>query len=335
MIIYDPQFLNHVPSPFHVERPDRLRAIVERLERENLLGDVVGPTPATIDEVRRVHRPSYVEFFQKLGEGFLDPETAVRPMTFDIAMLAAGAVLEATRGAVREGRPALALVRPPGHHAGPDYGGGFCYLNNVAVAAADQANRGLRVAILDFDAHHGNGTRDIFADRTEVLYVSTHEYGIYPGTGPAEDVGEGEGRGFTVNIPFRAGCGDASYRSAWDALIAPIVEQFRPDVMLVSLGVDAHYRDPLTSLTLSSPAYVDLVAGSAELARNQCGSRFVVALEGGYHLDALSEVITGCVGRIRGRPVDLRLTEALDSAVRGRAAIEQTLQAHRDFWNLR
>jgi acetoin utilization deacetylase AcuC-like enzyme len=335
VIEYDSRFLDHVPSPFHVERPDRLRAIVDRLKREGLFDIVARPAPATIDEVRRVHRESYVNLFQHIGEGFLDPETAVRPETFDLALLAAGAVLQAARTSVREGRPVLALVRPPGHHAGPDYGGGFCYLNNVAMAAADLLTAGRRVAILDFDAHHGNGTRDIFAKQAEVLYISTHEYGIYPGTGPAEDVGEGEGRGFTVNVPFRAGCGDASYQSAFDSILAPIVEQFRPDAILVSLGVDAHYRDPLTSLTLSSPAYVDLLARSADLARIHCGNRFVVALEGGYHLDALSEVIAGFVGRMRGRPVELRLNEVLDTAGRGQEAITRTVQAHGAFWNLR
>src|SRR5207253_589124 len=137
---------------------------------------------------------------------------------------------------------------------------------------------GRRVAILDYDAHHGNGTRDIFAENPAVLYVSTHEYGIYPGTGPAEDTGTGEGRGFTVNIPFTAGCGDASYVAALDSVIEPILGQFRPDVVLVSLGIDAHYRDPLTSLTLSSPGYVDLVKRSAALAARLCANRFTIRL---------------------------------------------------------
>lgn len=335
VIIYDPRFLDHVPSVGHVERPDRLRAVVDRLNKEGLFGDAVRPLPASIAEIRRVHRESYVDLFQHLGDGFLDPETAVRPQTFDLALLAAGAVLRAARTAVTESRPVVALVRPPGHHAGPDYGGGFCYLNNVAIAAADQVAEGRRVAILDFDAHHGNGTRDIFADRADVLYLSTHQYGIYPGTGPAEDVGDGEGLGFTVNVPFSAGCGDASYRAAFDSVIGPIVEQFRPDAILMSLGVDAHYRDPLTSLTLSSGAYVDLVMRSAELARVHSGNRLVVALEGGYHLDALSEVFAGFVGGLRGKPVDLRLNEVLDSSGRGREAIARTVQAHRKYWNLR
>src|SRR5207247_9841946 len=154
---------------------------------------------------------------------------------FELASLAVGGVLGAGRAAVRDGRPAVALVRPPGHHAGPDYGGGVCYLNNVAVAAADCAARGLRVAVLDYDAHHGNGTRDIFAASSSVLYVSTHEYGIYPGTGPAEDVGEGEGRGSTVNVPLSAGCGDASFILAVAATVEPTVEAFRPDARRLSL----------------------------------------------------------------------------------------------------
>lgn len=335
MIVYDSRFLRHVPSPHHVERADRLRAIVDRLEREGLFDDVQAPSPAAIDDLRRVHRESYVDRLQKLEEGFLDLETPVHPETFDIALLAVGAVLAATRASVRDGRPGVALVRPPGHHVGPDYGGGFCYLNNVAVAAADQTARGKRVAILDYDAHHGNGTRDIFADRADVLYVSTHEYGIFPGTGPAEDVGTDEGRGFTVNVPFPAGSGDASYRAAHDAIVEPIVRQFHPDSMLVSLGVDAHYRDPLTSLTLSSPGYVDLVGRSADLARTLCGGRFVVTLEGGYHLDALAEVVAGVVGRLTGHPVRLALTEVLDARVAGRDAIEATKRLQGEFWNLR
>src|SRR2546426_715739 len=192
-----------------------------------------------------------------------------------------------------------------------------------------------RVAILDYDPHHGNGTRDIFADNASVLYLSTHEYGIFPGTGPAEEVGTGDGKGFTVNIPFSAGCGDASYLAAHDRIVESIVEQFRPDGILVSLGIDAHYRDPLTSLVLSSPGYVELVTRSAALATRLCGSRFAVALEGGYHLDALGEVLAGVVARFRGRSIPLALSEVLDDKGRGGPAIEATIRAHRPFWNLR
>ena len=335
VLVYDPRFLDHVASPFHVERPDRLRSIVSHLEAAGLFTGVEQAPPATRREVKRVHQDSYLEHFENLDEGLLDPETAVHPGTFDQALLAAGAVLHGTRSAAGNGRPTVSLVRPPGHHAGPDYGGGFCYLNNVAIAAADQVAEGRRVAILDYDAHHGNGTRDIFAGFASVLYVSTHEYGIFPGTGPAEDVGTGEGRGFTVNIPFSAGCGDTSYLAAYDRIVEPIVEQFRPDVVLVSLGVDAHYRDPITSLVLSSPGYVELLSRSAALAARLCGSRLALALEGGYHLDALGEVITGVVGRLRGQTTRLVLSKNLDDNVRGRPAIDATIQAHRPFWNLR
>src|SRR6058998_674319 len=191
------------------------------------------------------------------------------------------------------------------------------------------------VVVQDGDPHHGNGTRDIFADNASVLYLSTHEYGIFPGTGLAEDVGTGDGRGFTVNIPFSAGCGDASYLAAHDRIVEPIVEQFRPDGILVSLGIDAHYRDPLTSLVLSSPGYVELVARSAALATRLCGNRLAVALEGGYHLDALGEVFTGVVGHFRGRSTRLALSEVLDDKGRGGRASEGTIRTHRPFWNLR
>src|SRR5438094_9122709 len=335
VLVYDPRFLDHIASPFHVERPDRLRSIFSHLERPDLCTEVERAPPAPPAELARVHNETYLEYFRNLGEGLLDPETAVHPGTFDLAALAAGAVLHGTRAAVRDGRPSVALVRPPGHHAGPDYGGGFCYLNNVAIAAADQIAEGRRVAILDYDAHHGNGTRDIFADNASVLYVSTDEYGIFPGTGLAEDVGTGDGRGFTVNMPFSAGCGDASYLAAHDRIVEPIVEQFRPDGILVSLGIDAHYRDPLTSLVLSSPGYVQLVTRSAAPTTRLCGSRFAVALEGGYHLDAVGEVIAGVVAGLRGRSIPLGLSEVLDDKVRGGPAIEATIRAHRPFWNLR
>jgi len=334
VLFFDPRFLDHVPSPLHVERPERLRAITARLEAEGLFTEVRTAPAAAPEALERVHRRTYVEYFRDLGEGSLDPETAVHPETFGIACLAAGAAVQAARAAFAASRPAVALVRPPGHHAGTDFGGGFCYLNNVAIAAADQRAQGRRVAILDYDGHHGNGTSEIFAEDAAVLYVSTHEYGIYPGTGAAEDVGRGDGRGFTVNVPFAAGCGDASFRLAMDEVIEPVLRAFAPDVILVSLGVDAHYRDPLTSLTLSSPGYADLLARSEDLAADLCRRRFAVVLEGGYHLQALSEVIASMIGRMHGRRIELELTEVLDEAARGRAAVDAAKRALRPFWNL-
>ncbi len=335
MLFYDPRFLEHVSSPMHVERPERLKAIVDRLRAEGLFEDPRAAAPADLRELRRVHRQTFLEFFRDLKEGFLDPETAVHPETWDIALLAAGATIQATRAAAAEGRPAVVLVRPPGHHAGPDYGGGFCYLNNVAAAAADQVAQGRRVAILDYDAHHGNGTSEIFEDEAAVLYISTHQFGIYPGTGAAEDVGKGEGRGFNVNIPFSAGCGDESFRMAFDQIVEPVVREYKPELILVSLGIDAHYRDPLTGLSLSSPGYVDLMTRSAGLAKELCDNRFVVVLEGGYHLQALSEVYAGVVARLHRKRVDLELTQLLDAKGKGRPGIEATKRAHKEFWNLR
>src|SRR2546425_687743 len=248
VLVYDPRFLDHVASPFHVERPDRLRSIVSNLEMAGLFTDIEQAPPATRPDLKRVHRDSYLESFENLGEGLLDPETAVHPGTFDLALLAAGAVLHGTRFAARTGRPTVSLVRPPGHHAGPDYGGGFCYLNNVAIAAADQVAEGRRGGML---------------------------------------------------------------------------------------GFESPYRDPITSLVLSSPGYVELVTRSAALSARLCGNRMALALEGGYHLEALGEVITGAVGRLRGQTTRLVLSENLDDKVRGRPAIEATIRAHGPFWNLR
>src|SRR3989442_3955337 len=192
VMVYAPRFLDHVASPLHVERPERLGSIVTRLQREGLFTEVTKAVPASLADLERVHRTPYLDLFRNLGEGLLDPETAGHPSTFEIASLAAGAVPHPTGAAVRDGRPTVALVPPPGHHAGPDYGGGFCYLNNVALTAAAPVADGRRAAILDYDAHHGNGARDIFAGTAYVLDHSTHGDGVFPGTGPPQDPGTGE-----------------------------------------------------------------------------------------------------------------------------------------------
>jgi len=336
VLVYDPAFLGHVASEWHVERPDRLVAIVEALERAGLWRDVVAPPRETREGLCLVHTGAYVDLLATSSVRELDPETPVRSETLDIARLAAGAAAEAARRADAERRPWFALVRPPGHHAGPHYGGGFCYVNNIAIAALRLLMAGRnRVAIVDYDAHHGNGTSDIFRSDPRVLYVSTHQGGIYPGTGPAEDIGEDEGRGSTVNIPFVEGCGDASYLAAFDEVVDPICSAFRPEAVLISLGVDAHYRDPITGLMLSSPGYVELLRRTFAAAQRWCAGRTAVVLEGGYHLGALAEVVAGAVGLAAGVEVPLALTEISDVKGRGRAVIDLVRRVHGGFWNLR
>ena len=336
MFVYDPAFLSHVASEWHVERPERLTAVVEALQRAGLWRGVARPHPEDRHGLLLAHTGAYLDVLETGSVTVLDPETAVRPDTFAVARLAVGAAVEAARRAASGRRPWFALVRPPGHHAGPDYGGGFCYLNNIAIAAARLLESGVRrVAILDYDVHHGNGTADIFRSDPRVLYVSTHQWGIYPGTGPAEDVGDGGARGFTVNVPFRAGCGDASYIAAFDEVVAPICSVFRPEVVLVSLGVDAHYRDPIAGLTLSSPGYVELFRRTVAGAKAWSGGRIAVVLEGGYHLAALGEVMAGAAGVVAGTEVPLVLSEISDRECRGRDLIDHVRRVHGEFWNLR
>ena len=334
MLVYSPECTRHVNLQGHVEAPQRIEAIVRKLDGAGLMEDWTVPEPATRAQIEAVHSKDYADLVQNFGDGYLDADTAIHPDTHMYAKLAAGGALTAALGCAEAGRPALALVRPPGHHAGPDYGGGFCYFNNVATAAAQLLERFERVAILDFDAHHGNGTRDIFAARRDVLYVSTHQYGIFPGTGPAEDVGEARGAGYTVNIPFPSRAGDASYDLAFEELIGPIVRQYLPEAILVSLGADAHYKDPLTSLGLSSSGYVSLAEKTLNLARSVAHGRVAFVLEGGYNLPALAEVVAGTYASFRGETVHLQFREVVDAAERGKEVVRQTRRVHKAYWDL-
>lgn len=334
VLVYHPECLRHVIEPGHVESPERLEAIVQKLEGQGYMEDYTVPEPASRAHLEATHTKSYVDLVESFGEGYLDTDTAIHPDTFRFARLAAGGAVAAALGSAEAGRPSFALIRPPGHHAGPDYGGGFCYLNNVAIAANVLRQSLPRVAILDFDAHHGNGTSDVFATSRDVLYVSTHQEGIFPGTGAAEYVGEGPGEGFTVNIPFPARSGDASFELAFREVIEPIVRQFLPEAVLVSLGVDAHYKDPLTGLALSSPGYAWLAERSLALASTAAHGRIAFALEGGYHRPALAEVVAATVALFRGESAHLQYRDVHDRGGRGADAVRRAKGALAAHWDL-
>ncbi len=334
VLVYHPDCVRHVNLPGHVESPQRIEAIVTKRDGAGLLKDYIVPEPAAPAQVDAVHTRAYMQLIESFGEGFLDTDTAVHEGTYDLARLAAGGAVTAAQGSVGADRPSFALVRPPGHHAGPDYGGGFCYLNNVAIAAKAVLSRAPRVAILDFDAHHGNGTQDVFASSREVLYVSTHQWGIFPGTGPAEYVGEGRGEGFTVNVPLPARSGDETFDRAFTEVIEPIVRQFRPDAMLVSFGGDAHYRDPLTQLGLSSTGYVSLVERTLDLGRSSAHGRVAFVLEGGYYLPALAEVVAATCARIRGESLHLQFREGREDREGGREAVNRARAVQSKYWDL-
>ena len=249
----------------------------------------VEPQPAAVGDVERVHDAGYVrrlEAFCLEGGGHLDADTGVCTESWEAALLAAGAGLEAVRRLeAGEAAAAFCAVRPPGHHALRTSAMGFCLFNNVAVTAAALADRGERVAIVDYDAHHGNGTQDTFYEDPRVLFVSLHQWPFYPGSGRLAETGSGAGAGTTVNVPFPAGTSGEAYRAAFDEVVIPVIEGFKPTWLLISAGFDAHRADPLCELGLTAGDYADLTARLAALVP---AGRRIAFLEGGYDLDALS-----------------------------------------------
>ena len=267
---------NHVlhAAEGHPEGPERLEAALALLRECGLIERLtpIELRDASDEELALVHRREYVELLRQAcarGGGWFDPDTYCVRESCDVASAAAGACLAAIDAVLSgDARSAFAAVRPPGHHARPGQAMGFCLLNNVAIAARyAQRHHGLeRVAIVDIDVHHGNGTQDAFYDDPAVLYVSTHKYPFYPGTGRAEETGAGDARGTNVNIPLPAGCGDAEYAAVFDQIVEPVVRRFRPELLLVSCGFDAHYADPLAMMSLSVDGYGGLMSRLRALA---------------------------------------------------------------------
>jgi acetoin utilization deacetylase AcuC-like enzyme len=298
-----PEFLQHDTGRGHPERPARLRAVLEGIDAAGLQDALVAfePEPAPIELVERVHPGRYLARLRELAEaggGNIDPDTVVSDHSFDAALRAAGAGLDAVaRLEAGEGDIAFCAVRPPGHHATPQRAMGFCLVNNVAVTAMALADRGERVMIVDYDAHHGNGTQDVFYRDPRVLYVSFHEYPLYPGTGAIGDTGEGDGTGTTVNFPFPAGTTGDVYRAAIDEIVRPLAERWAPTWLVLSAGFDAHRQDPLTGLALTAGDFADL---SRELQTLVAPGRCVVYLEGGYDLEALAASAGAALSALSG-----------------------------------
>jgi acetoin utilization deacetylase AcuC-like enzyme len=306
-IVYDPLFLDHDTGPEHPESPARLLAITDRLRETGLWQRLthLAPRPATMLELERVHTPAHVAAVHALaarGGGSIDPDTLVSPASYEAALLAAGGVIRGLEAVLAgEAESAFALVRPPGHHDTRGAAMGFCLFNNVAAAAAAAfAEHHLeRVLILDWDVHHGNGTQDIFARETRLLYLSTHQAPLYPGSGRVDEVGCGN----VINIPLPAGCGDAQYLAVMDEVILPAVVRFRPEFILVSIGFDAHWSDPLAFMGLTVAGYADLVRRARAMALDLCQGRLVLALEGGYDLAALAACAQATFAVLAGEPV--------------------------------
>ena len=294
-LVYDPIYLEH-DTGGHPENVKRLEASISHLEQTGLIQQLtsIKPRPATVEELSLVHQEQHISYIQEVaqrGGGWLDADTVMSPNSYDAALYAAGGVIKATE-AVMDGEVASAfgLVRPPGHHATPRRAMGFCLFNNVAIAAKYALARyGLEhILIIDFDVHHGNGTQETFYDDPHVLYVSTHLYPFYPGTGSIEETGSEIAKGTTVNIPLPSGCGDAEYEQAFEQIIVPAAKRFKPQLILVSAGYDPHRADELALMQVSVNGFAQIVAIIKGLADELCDGRLVFTLEGGYNLTALA-----------------------------------------------
>ena len=296
-LVYHPAYLEHDMGMGHPESPNRLRAIVQQLEQSGTMAQLtrIAPRMAEDEWIAKVHTAAYLASLKQhapaSGRVSLDPDTSMSPGSLTAAYLAAGGALAGVDAIMnREVEHVFCAVRPPGHHAEANRAMGFCLLNNVAIAARyAQKKYGLsRVLIVDWDVHHGNGTQHSFEDDPSVLFFSTHQFPHYPGTGRESEHGRGAGEGYTINVPMEAGGGDDEYRAVFHHVLVPAADEFKPELVIISAGFDAHKDDPLASMGLTEAGYADLTGIVAGIARRHAQGRILSSLEGGYNLTALA-----------------------------------------------
>jgi len=349
-IIFTPKYYEHNTGLNHPETSKRLKVIMKELEKLNLFSAMSGcelaePNLAHVKDLQLVHTPEHVQLVKRLcnyGGGLLDlGDTVVSPESFQVARYAVGGAMKAVDlASSKDFRNAFALVRPPGHHAGQYYAAGFCVFNNVAVAASHLIGKSHleRVLILDIDAHHGNGTQEIFYNTDKVLYVSLHEDPRqFPGTGFVDEIGEGEGRGYSVNIPFPFRVGDDLYMTAFDEIIIPIVRQYEPQFILMAAGYDGYHGDPVANLRLSASSFASIFEKVLCLASNLCENRFAAILEGGYNLEYLGKLVVLTISKMadfRYSIEDKSLPAIPRAEKQAERIIEDVKRVQSAFWSL-
>lgn len=332
LIFTNPLATEHDPGPGRVERPEREVACVAGLRAARVVAEFADASPASRQQLERVHNSSFLDWLEQFcaaGGGWIDSDTFAGQRSFEASAFASGACCRAVEMAVERGTSSVSMVRPPGHHAGPKYAMGFCLTNHAAVGAAHALAMGVeKVAIIDFDVHHGNGTQDIFWREPNVLYISLHQFPWYPGTGRLEETGETPGAGTTVNLPLPARSGDATYLSAVDRIVLPVSRLFHPELIILSAGFDAHAQDPLSLTEVSTPAFGLIVARLADLAGEICDGRLVMTLEGGYNLEALAASFAAAVTSLEDPS---RAAARFDEGVGATSAIDPAVERALSF----
>jgi acetoin utilization deacetylase AcuC-like enzyme len=340
LLIHSDRFAEHQTPPGHPERPERAEIFDVVADRWRQRGvEIVAPRAATREHLARVHDASYLQVIAETNgrSERLDPDTYTSPESYEVALLAAGAAVDAVERVMSGShRSAVALVRPPGHHAERYRAMGFCLYNNVAVAAAHARVQGARkVAIVDFDVHHGNGTQHIFDTDPHVLYISTHQFPFYPGTGAADEVGHGAGQGFTVNLPLEAGAVAEDFCECFAAVVLPVLRQFEPDLLILSAGFDAHEDDPLGGLRLTADAFGAMTMELRSVAEECCRGRMVAVTEGGYDLQALAGSLNSTIAALHGARAAPAWPASGIASRRGVESVAQARAALRPYWHLR
>jgi acetoin utilization deacetylase AcuC-like enzyme len=334
------RFADHLTPPGHPERVERhavMQVVVSEFRQRG--GEVREPRAATEDEILRVHDRDHLTLVgETAGRAVaLDPDTFTSPDTYEVACLAAGAAVSAVDH-VLDGAPgtrALAIVRPPGHHAERNRAMGFCFFNNIAIAAAHaRARRLSRVAIVDYDVHHGNGTQWAFYSDPSVLFISSHQFPYYPGTGAADEIGTGPGAGYTVNLPLAAGATDADYEHVYARVAWPILRSYKPDLILVSAGFDGYKDDPLAAMRLEAGCFGRLTAAIASIANDCCGGRVVAVTEGGYDLKGLAESLRSTIDALEEDAPSPGVSRSAGPAPRGDAAIAAVSPHLAKYWTI-
>lgn len=338
-IVRDDFYKKHIMGSFHVECPERLEVIYQMLDEEDMKKrfKIIYPREAAEEDIIAIHNPAYyfrvAETALRRGITPLDPDTSACPDTFRAAKLAAGGFLALVdsiqNGLVENG---FALVRPPGHHAEANRAMGFCIFNNVAIAALYLIRKYTlnKILIVDWDLHHGNATQHSFYDNPQVLYFSTHQYPFYPGTGSFGEVGEGKGKGYTVNVPLQPGAGDDEYLMIFENIFKPLAQEFSPDFILVSAGFDTHYNDPLGGMNVTPEGFAALTRILLDCAREICGGKLALTLEGGYGLEGLRDSV---------KVVLLELTGDFPAALKSEnnspeidSIIHRVKEVQKNFW---